>query len=161
MLVPPEVGSVPLFIIMKKWTDQQPLVFSYPKNCNSSWYLLHEPVYHRCSGWLVEAARIDGCTDLVSLWRSSFRLSSRLWLPGVRSHWSKMEWLLLAITLLKKTGKIHIDGNHFLTASQWRFVYTMACYPCRYHISYHPIIILYLILERFQKAGMMEGAVKG
>ena len=24
-----------------------------------------------------------------------------------------------------------------------------------------PIIILYLILERFQKAGMMEGAVKG
>ena len=50
MLVPPEVGSVPLFIIMKSGTDQQPLVFSYPKNCNSSWYLLHEPVYHRCSG---------------------------------------------------------------------------------------------------------------
>ena len=22
------------------------------------------------------------------------------------------------LTLLKKTGKIHIDGNHFLTASQ-------------------------------------------
>ena len=34
----------------KSGTDQQPLVFSYPKNCNSSWYLLHEPVYHRCSG---------------------------------------------------------------------------------------------------------------
>ena len=34
----------------KSGTDQQPLVFSYPKNCNSSWYLLHEPIYHRCSG---------------------------------------------------------------------------------------------------------------
>ena len=49
MLVPPEVGSVPHHH-EKSGTDQQPLVFSYPKNCNSSWYLLHEPVYHRCSG---------------------------------------------------------------------------------------------------------------
>ena len=42
--------TVLFYFVIATMTDQQPLVFSYPKNCNSSWYLLHEPVYHRCSG---------------------------------------------------------------------------------------------------------------
>ena len=53
---------------------------------------------------------------------------------GVQLHLldRKMERLLLAITLFKKTGKIHTDGNYFCCWSVK--VYLLhTCYPCRQH----------------------------
>lgn len=97
MLVPPEVGSVPLFIIMKKvglinslWSLVVPRIATAVGIFYMNQYIADVP------DELVEAARIDGCSDL---------------------------GIFMKVII--------------------------------------PIIVLYLILERFQKAGMMEGAVKG
>ena len=34
----------------KSGIDQQPLVTDHSENSHSRWYILHEPVYHRCAG---------------------------------------------------------------------------------------------------------------
>lgn len=67
----------------------------------------------------------------------------------------------MAITLFKKTGKIHTMVTISLLpvseglSTPWPVILAGTT------LVIIPIIVLYLILERFQKAGMMEGAVKG
>ena len=151
MLVPPEVGSVPLFIIMKKvglinslWSLIIPRIATAVGIFYMNQYITDVP------DELVEAARIDGCSD--------FGIFMKVILPVIKpamASWGAIT--LIARNQVKYTLMVTIS---LLPVSEglstpWPVILAGTT------LVIIPIIVLYLILERFQKAGMMEGAVKG
>lgn len=163
MLVPPEVGSVPLFIIMKKvglinslWSLVIPRIATAVGIFYMNQYITDVP------DELVEAAGIDGCTD--------FGIFMKIILPVIKP--AMASWG--AITLIARWNDFFWPLLYLRKQAKYTLMVTISLLPVSEGLSTPwpvilagttlviiPIIILYLILERFQKAGMMEGAVKG
>ena len=111
---------------------------------------------------LVEAARIDGCTD--------FGIFMKIILPVIKP--AMASWG--AITLIARWNDFFWPLLYLRKQAKYTLMVTISLLPVSEGLSTPwpvilagttlviiPIIVLYLILERFQKAGMMEGAVKG
>ena len=163
MLVPPEVGSVPLFIIMKKvglinslWSLIIPRIATAVGIFYMNQYITDVP------DELVEAARIDGCSD--------FGIFMKVILPVIKP--AMASWG--AITLIARWNDFFWPLLYLRKQVKYTLMVTISLLPVSEGLSTPwpvllagttlviiPIIVLYLILERFQKAGMMEGAVKG
>ena len=163
MLVPPEVGSVPLFIIMKKvglinslWSLVIPRIATAVGIFYMNQYITDVP------DELVEAARIDGCSD--------FGIFTKIILPVIKP--AMASWG--AITLIARWNDFFWPLLYLRKQAKYTLMVTISLLPVSEGLSTPwpvilagttlviiPIIILYLILEKFQKAGMMEGAVKG
>ena len=163
MLVPPEVGSVPLFIIMKKvglinslWSLIIPRIATAVGIFYMNQYITDVP------DELVEAARIDGCSD--------FGIFMKVILPVIKP--AMASWG--AITLIARWNDFFWPLLYLRKQAKYTLMVTISLLPVSEGLSTPwpvilagttlviiPIIVLYLILERFQKAGMMEGAVKG
>lgn len=163
MLIPAEVGAVPLFIIMKNlglinslWSLIIPRIATAVGIFYMRQYIVDIPME------LIEAPKIDGCGD--------FKIFLKIIIPVITpalaswgaltliARWNDFFWPLL---FLRKTDKYTLmvvisllpvsDG----LSTPWPVILagtTLACIP---------IIVLYLILNRFQKANLTSGAIKG
>lgn len=163
MLVPPEVGAVPLFIIMKKlnlinslWSLVIPRIATAVGIFYMHQYITDIP------DELIEAAHIDGCGD--------FKIFTRIVLPVIKpalaswasvtliARWNDFFWPLL---YLRKQAKYTLMVSISLLpvseglSTPWPVILAGTT------LVIIPIIVLYLILQTFQKAGIMAGAVKG
>ena len=111
---------------------------------------------------LEEAARIDGCSD--------FGIFMKVILPVIKP--AMASWG--AITLIARWNDFFWPLLYLRKQVKYTLMVTISLLPVSEGLSTPwpvilagttlviiPIIVLYLILERFQKAGMMEGAVKG
>lgn len=135
MLVPPEVGSVPLFIIMKK-----------VGLINSLWSLVVPRIATAVGIFMkvilpvIKPAMASwGAITLIARWNDFF------W-PLLYLRKQAKYTLMVTISLLPVSEGLSTPWPVILAGTTLVII---------------PIIVLYLILERFQKAGMMEGAVKG
>lgn len=163
MLVPPEVGAVPLFIIMKKiglinslWSLVVPRIATAVGIFYMNQYISDVP------DELIEAARIDGCHD--------FSIFTKIVLPIIKP--AMASWG--AVTLIARWNDFFWPLLYLRKQAKYTLMVTISLLPVSEGLSTPwqvilagttlviiPIIILYLILEKFQKAGMTEGAVKG
>ena len=111
---------------------------------------------------LVEAARIDGCTD--------FGIFMKIILPVIKP--AMASWG--AITLIARWNDFFWPLLYLRKQAKYTLMVTISLLPVSEGLSTPwpvilagttlviiPIIVLYLVLEKFQKAGIMEGAVKG
>ena len=111
---------------------------------------------------IIESARIDGCHDFkiyTSIVMPIIKPALASWgILTVIARWNDFFWPLL---YLRKQAKYTLMVTISLLpvseglSTPWPVILAGTT------LVIIPIIILYLILERFQKAGMMEGAVKG
>ncbi|MDR0925655.1 MAG: carbohydrate ABC transporter permease [Hungatella sp.] len=163
MLVPPEVGAVPLFVIMKKlnlinslWSLVIPRIATAVGIFYMHQYISDVP------DELIEAAKIDGCRD--------FGIFRRIILPVIKpalaswasvtliARWNDFFWPLLFLrkqvkyTLMVTISLLPVSEG---LSTPWPVILSGTT------LVIIPIIVLYLILQTFQKAGMMAGAVKG
>lgn len=163
MLVPPEVGAVPLFVIMKKlnlinslWSLIIPRIATAVGIFYMHQYITDIP------DELIEAAHIDGCGD--------FKIFTRIVLPVIKpalaswasvtliARWNDFFWPLL---YLRKQAKYTLMVSISLLpvseglSTPWPVILAGTT------LVIIPIIVLYLILQTFQKAGLTAGAVKG
>ena len=163
MLIPPEVGAVPLFILMKKF-----------KLINSLWSLIIPRIATAVGIFymnqyisdipdeLIEAARVDGCSD--------FTIFRKVILPIIKP--ALASWA--AITLIARWNDFFWPLLYLRKQSKYTLMVTISLLPVSEGLSTPwpvilagttlvilPIIILYLLLQKFQKAGIMDGAVKG
>lgn len=163
MLIPPEVGSVPLFIIMKKlnlinslWSLIIPRIATAVGIFYMHQYISDVP------DELIEAAKIDGCKD--------FGVFMRIILPVIKP--ALASWA--AVTLIARWNDFFWPLLYLRKQAKYTLMVTISLLPVSEGLSTPwpvilagttlvivPIIVLYLILQRFQKAGMMAGAVKG
>ncbi|MDO5733034.1 MAG: carbohydrate ABC transporter permease [Eubacteriales bacterium] len=163
MLVPPEVGSVPLFLIMKKlglinslWSLIIPRMTTAVGIFYMRQYILGVP------DSLVEAARIDGCNE--------FKIYYRIVLPIIKpaiaswtvltvvARWNDFFWPLLFLrnqenyTLMVSLSMLPFSEG---MSTPWPVI------MCGTMIITLPVIIVYLTMQLFFKEGITEGAVKG
>lgn len=163
MLVPPEVGAVPLFVIMKKmglinslWSLIIPRIATAVGIFYMHQYISDVP------DELVEAAKIDGCKD--------FGIFCRIILPIIKP--ALASWA--SVTLIARWNDFFWPLLYLRKQAKYTLMVTISLLPVSEGLSTPwpvilagttlviiPIIVLYLILQTFQKAGMMAGAVKG
>lgn len=163
MLVPPEVGAVPLFVIMKKmnlvnslWSLVIPRIATAVGIFYMTQYIRDVP------DELIEAARIDGCRD--------FPAFLRIVLPVIKP--ALASWAVL--TLVARWNDFFWPMLYLRKQAKYTLMVTISLLPVSEGLSTPwqvilagttlviiPIIVVYLLLQTLQKAGMMAGAVKG
>ncbi|NLJ32071.1 MAG: carbohydrate ABC transporter permease [Clostridiales bacterium] len=163
MLVPPEVGSVPLFIIMKNvglinnlWSLVIPRIATAVGIFYMTQYIKDVPTE------IIEASRIDGCGD--------FKIFTRVVIPIIKpalaswavltliARWNDFFWPILFLrsskkyTLMVSISLLPISDG---LSTPWPVIMAGTTF------AIIPIIVLYLMLQGLQKAGLTTGAVKG
>jgi len=163
MLIPLEVGIIPLFVIMRNldlinslWALIIPKAATAVGIFYMRQYILGVPTE------VLEAAKIDGCSDF----KMYYRIVLPIIKPGLASwavltaiaRWNDFFWpliflrakeqftLIVAISLLPVSEGLSTPWPVIMAGTSMAVI---------------PIIILYFIFQRFQVAGMAEGAVKG
>ena len=163
MLVPAEVGAVPLFSIMKKVNLINSLwSLIIPKIATAIGIFYMNQYISDVPDELIEAARIDGCTDFQIYWKVILPIIK----PALAS-WG-------AVTLISRWNDFFWPLLFLRKQAKYTLIVTISLLPISEGLSTPwpvimagttlviiPIIVLYLILERFQKAGSFAGAVKG
>lgn len=163
LLIPQEVGIVPLFSIMKNLKLTNSLwSLIIPRAATALGIFYMRQYCMSVPDELVEASRIDGCRD--------FTIYTRVILPVIKpalaswasltmiSRWNDFFWPLIFMRTQKKyTLMVTIsllpvsDG----LSTPWPVIMAGTS------VAVLPIIILYFLFQKFQKADMMAGAVKG
>lgn len=163
MMVTPEVGSIPLFIIMRKinminslWSLVIPRIATAVGIFYMRQYIMEVP------DEIIEASRIDGCND--------FSIFCRIVVPIIKpalaswasltviARWNDFFWPLL---FLRKSSKytLMVSVSMLPTSdglsTPWQVVLAGTT------LVIVPSIILYLCMQAFQKDGLTAGAVKG
>nr|WP_314464924.1 carbohydrate ABC transporter permease [uncultured Clostridium sp.] len=163
MLVPPETGAVPLFVIMKKlnlinslWSLVIPRIATAVGIFYMHQYICDVP------DELVEAAKIDGCKD--------FWIFIKIILPVIKP--ALASWA--AVTLIARWNDFFWPVLYLRKQVKYTLMVTISLLPVSEGLSTPwpvilsgttlviiPIVVLYLLLQTLQKAGAMAGAVKG
>ena len=163
MLVPPEVGAVPLFIIMKKlnlinslWSLIIPRIATAVGIFYMNQYISDVP------DELVEAARIDGCGD--------FKIFTKVILPVIKP--AMASWA--SVTLIARWNDFFWPLLYLRKQAKYTLMVTLSLLPVSEGLSTPwpvilagttlviiPIIVMYLLLQTMQKGGSFAGAVKG
>jgi len=163
MLIPPEVGAIPQFIIMRKlglinslWSLVVPRIATAVGIFYMRQYIKNVP------DELIEAAHIDGCKD--------FGIFYRIILPVIKpalaswasltivARWNDFFWPLL---FLRNTSKYTLMVSISLLpvsdglSTPWQVILAGTT------IVILPIILVYLILQKSHRADLTAGAVKG
>ena len=163
MTIPAEVASVPLFMIMKKigltnslWSLILPRLTTAVGVFYLRQYIMDVP------DEVLEAARIDGCSDFKIFWKivcPMIKPALASWTSiTLVARWNDFFWPLLFLTKrTKQTLMVSVaqlplaDG----LATPWQVVLAGTT------LVIIPSIIIYVMIQYFQKGGAFEGAVKG
>ena len=163
MLVPPEVGAVPLFIIMRHlglinslWSLVIPRIATAVGIFYMNQYISDVP------DELVEAARIDGCGD--------FKIFTSVILPVIKP--AMASWA--SVTLIARWNDFFWPLLYLRKQAKYTLMVTISLLPVSEGLSTPwpvilagttlviiPIIVLYLLLQTMQRGGSFAGAVKG
>ena len=163
MTIPAEVASVPLFMIMKKigltnslWSLILPRLTTAVGVFYLRQYIMDVP------DEILEAARIDGCSDFKIFWRivcPMIKPALASWASiTLVARWNDFFWPLLFLTKrTKQTLMVSVaqlplaDG----LATPWQVILAGTT------LVIVPSIIIYVVIQSFQKDGAFEGAIKG
>lgn len=163
MSIPVEVASVPLFMIMKKigltnslWSLILPRLTTAVGIFYLRQYIMDVP------DEILDAARIDGCGDFKIFWKivcPMIKPALASWASiTLVARWNDFFLPLLFLTKrTKQTLMVSVaqlplaDG----LATPWQVILAGAT------LVIVPSIIIYVIIQSFQKDGAFEGAVKG
>ena len=163
MIIPPIVMIIPLFVLATR-----------ARLVNTYWsagiiyaglmlpfgvYLLRN-FFITIPGAIVDSAKIDGCTDLGILFRIVLPLSrsAMITLTVVNALWVWNELLIALIFLQKEELTTLVVG---LIRFQGRFRIDQPVILAGIFASMVPMVILYLVGQRFLVQGLTAGALKG
>ena len=163
MTIPAEVGAVPLFLIMKEvglinslWSLILPRLATAVGVFYLRQYILEVP------DDILDAARIDGRRDFGLFWKIVCPVNK----PALASwasltliaRWNDFYWPLLILNKPEKHTLMVSVSTLPLTdglATPWQVILAGTT------LVIVPSVLLYLAMQTFQKAGALEGAIKG
>jgi len=162
MVVPPVVMVVPMFVAMVKWS----LVNTY--HGTTIIYvglLLPFSVYMMTNFFktipreIIEASRMDGCTNLGVFWRIMMPLSAPavITLIVVNALWVWNELLIALIFMQKDSMKTLMVG---IAALRSRNYVDIPATMAGLLIATIPIVVVYMFGQRYFIRGLTGGAVK-
>ncbi len=162
MVVPPVVMIIPLFVSMVSWhlvnTYQGTILIYTGLLLPFSIYLMTN-FFRSVPKEIIEAARMDGCTNLGVFWRIMLPLSAPavITLIVVNALWVWNELLIALVFMQKDDLKTLMVGIASLRSRNYVDIpATMAGLL----IATIPIVVLYIFGQRYFIRGLTSGAVK-
>jgi ABC-type glycerol-3-phosphate transport system permease component len=162
MVVPPVVMVVPLFVSMVRWglvnTYQGTSIIYIGLLLPFSVYMMTN-FFRTIPREIIEASRIDGCTNLGVFWRIMMPLSAPavITLVVVNALWVWNELLSALIFMQKDSMKTLMVG---IAAMRSRNYVDIPATMAGLLIATIPIVIVYLFGQRYFIRGLTGGAVK-
>jgi raffinose/stachyose/melibiose transport system permease protein len=162
MVIPPVVMVVPMFVSMVKWhlinTYQGTILIYTGLLLPFSIYLMTN-FFQTIPREIIEAARMDGCNTLGVFWKIMLPLSAPavVTLIVVNALWVWNELLIALVFMQKDELKTLMVG---ISALRSRNYVNIPATMAGLAIATIPIVIVYLIGQRYFIRGMVSGAVK-
>lgn len=163
MLIPPEAGIVPTFIIMR-WLGWINTYWSLiiPRAATAIGIFYMRQYISSFPNELMEQARLDGCSEFRIFWHMVLPVVSpalAAWATvAFIARWNDFMYPLLFMTskdmytLMVAISKLPVSES---LSTPWPVIMAGSV------IAVFPLIVIYLVLQRFQVAGLQLGAVKG
>lgn len=162
MVVPPVVMIIPLFVSMVRWhlinTYQGTILIYTGLLLPFSIYLMTN-FFRAIPREIIEAARIDGCSNLGVFWRIMMPLSAPavITLVVVNALWAWNELLIALVFMQKDELKTLMVG---ISSMRSRNYVDIPATMAGLLIATIPIVIVYMFGQRFFIRGLTSGAVK-
>jgi len=162
MVIPPVVMIVPLFVSMVRWqlvnTYQGTILIYTGLLLPFSIYLMTN-FFQTIPHEIIEAARMDGCSSLDVFWRIMMPLAAPavITLVVVNALWVWNELLIALVFMQKDELKTLMVG---ISALRSRNYVNIPATMAGMTIATIPIVIVYLLGQRYFIRGMTSGAVK-
>ncbi len=162
MVVPPVVMVVPLFVSMVRWnlvnTYQGTILIYTGLLLPFSIYLMTN-FFQTIPHEIVEAARIDGCSNIGVFWRIMLPLSAPavITLIVVNALWVWNELLIALVFMQKDELKTLMVG---IAALRSRNYVDIPATMAGLLIATIPIVVVYMFGQRYFIRGLTSGAVK-
>ncbi len=162
MVVPPVVMVVPLFVSMVHWklvnTYQGTILIYTGLLLPFSIYLMTN-FFQTIPHEIVEAARIDGCSNIGVFWRIMMPLSAPavITLIVVNALWVWNELLIALVFMQKDELKTLMVG---IAALRSRNYVDIPATMAGLLIATIPIVVVYIFGQRYFIRGLTSGAVK-
>ena len=161
LMIPPQVTLVPLYIVTRnlKLIDN-PLAVILQGSANVLGVFLMRQFIQTLPKELEDAARVDGCSEFGVFWRVILPLSKpamgALAIFTFVRHWNDFIWPLIVLTKSRNytlpVGVASLQGEF---QTDYGIIFAGAA------IAALPIIIFFLIFQRYFLEGVRMGAVKG
>jgi raffinose/stachyose/melibiose transport system permease protein len=162
MVVPPVVMIIPLFVSMVRWhlvnTYQGTILIYTGLLLPFSIYLMTN-FFRAIPREIIEAARMDGCSNLGVFWRIMMPLSAPavITLIVVNALWAWNELLIALVFMQKDELKTLMVG---ISSMRSRNYVDIPATMAGLLIATIPIVIVYMFGQRFFIRGLTSGAVK-
>ena len=162
MVVPPVVMVVPLFVSMVRWklvnTYEGTILIYTGLLLPFSIYLMTN-FFQTIPHEIVEAARIDGCSNIGVFWRIMMPLSAPavITLIVVNALWVWNELLIALVFMQKDDLKTLMVG---IAALRSRNYVDIPATMAGLLIATIPIVVVYIFGQRYFIRGLTSGAVK-
>jgi len=163
MMVPPEAGIVPTFMIMRwlGWTNNY-LSLIVPRAATAIGIFYMRQYIGSFPNEVMEQARLDGCSEFRIFWNMVLPVVS----PALAAwgtlafiaRWNDFMYPLLFMTsknmytLMVAISKLPVSES---LSTPWPVIMAGSV------IAVFPLVVIYLLLQRFQVSGLQLGAVKG
>lgn len=163
MLLPEEIGVIPLFVIMRDLELVNSLwSLIIPRAATAVGIFYMRQYIDSVPNELLEAARIDGCGSFGTYWRivlPVIKPALAVWASlTIIARWNDFFWPLVFLrteskhTLMLSLSLLPVSEG---LSTPWPVIMAGTA------IAVLPVIIAYFIFQKFQKADLTEGAVKG
>jgi raffinose/stachyose/melibiose transport system permease protein len=165
MILPAESMIIPLYVMMSKLKLFQvvyvPIVVVYIGWLLPGTIVILRNFFLSIPGELLESARIDGCSELGTMFRIVFPLSgaavATCTVFNFGFAWGELMWAKIATLTTDKgvpisVGLINFQGQF---TTNWPLMTAGMC------MVLLPLIVLFIFLQKYFVQGLTSGAVKG
>jgi cellobiose transport system permease protein len=162
MMVPPQLGIIPLYIMMADWlhwaNHLQALILPAAASAFGVFFM-RQYLVSALPTELLEAGRLDGCSTL-QMYRHVVLPIARpaaavLGLLTFMASWNDFFWPLVVMTQQNPTVQVSLSALQSGYVQDYSLVLTGAL------ISTLPVLVVFAVMGRQILGGIMQGAVKG
>ena len=163
MMIPPETGVIPVFVIMRRFgLINNLLALILPRAATAVGIFYMRQYIAEFPTEVMEQARIDGCRDFRIYWQIVIPVITPAlasWsILALIARWNDFFWPLIFMrskemfTLMVSISLLPVSEG---LSTPWPVIMAGTS------IAVIPLILAYLVLTRFQKGELTSGAVKG
>jgi cellobiose transport system permease protein len=161
MMVPTQLGIIPLYIVMAKigWIDTLYAVIAPSLVSAFGVFFMTQYLTTAVSTELLEAGRVDGCTTLGLFWHvvlpAARPAAAVLGMLTFMNAWNDFFWPLVVLTPENPTVQVAMSTLASGYTTDYALVLTGTA------IATVPLVIVFALLGKYIIGGIMQGAVKG
>ncbi len=162
MMVPPQLGIIPLYIMMANWLhwSNQLQALIVPAAASAfGVFFMRQYLVTALPTELLEAGRLDGCSTIRLYWHivlpAARPAAAVLGMLTFMATWNDFFWPLVVMTQQNPTVQVSLSALQGGYVKDYSLVLTGAL------VSTLPILLVFALMGRQILGGIMQGAVKG